>query len=131
LSALEAALAGCALVLGDIPSLREVWGEAAVYVAPDDPAGLTCALRQLIAQPSRLAQLAQKATRRARQYTPELMAERYLTAYVQAMTRHSTQRAEEPGEPLGELIGRFGQAERAKESDSSCVELPREVIACA
>ena len=29
LSALEAALAGCALVLGDIPSLREVWGDAA------------------------------------------------------------------------------------------------------
>ncbi|MCL4401427.1 MAG: glycosyltransferase family 4 protein, partial [Acidobacteria bacterium] len=27
LSALEAALAGCALVLGDIPSLREVWGD--------------------------------------------------------------------------------------------------------
>ena len=30
LSALEAGLAGCALVLGDIPSLREIWGEAAL-----------------------------------------------------------------------------------------------------
>src|SRR5690606_16056187 len=32
LSALEAALSGCALVLGDIPSLREVWGNAACFV---------------------------------------------------------------------------------------------------
>jgi glycogen synthase len=36
LSALEAALSGCALILGDIPSLREVWLEAAPYVSPDD-----------------------------------------------------------------------------------------------
>ena len=34
LSILEAALSGCALVLGSLPSLREVWGEAAVYVPP-------------------------------------------------------------------------------------------------
>ena len=37
--ALEAALCGCALVLGDIPSLREVWGDAALFVAPDDHDG--------------------------------------------------------------------------------------------
>jgi hypothetical protein len=34
LSVLEAALSGCALVLGDIASLRETWGDAAVYVPP-------------------------------------------------------------------------------------------------
>ena len=34
LSALEAALSGCALVLGDIPSLREIWGDAALFVPP-------------------------------------------------------------------------------------------------
>ena len=44
LSALEAALSGCALVLGDIPSLREVWGDAAVFVPPDDAGGLRDAL---------------------------------------------------------------------------------------
>ena len=32
LSVLEAALSGCALVLGDIPSLRELWSGAAVFV---------------------------------------------------------------------------------------------------
>ena len=35
-SVLEAALSGCALVLGDIPSLREIWGDAALFVPPDD-----------------------------------------------------------------------------------------------
>ena len=35
LSALEAGLAGCALVLGDIPSLREVWHDAALFVPPE------------------------------------------------------------------------------------------------
>lgn len=36
LSILEAALSGCALVLGDIPSLRETWNDAAIFVAPSD-----------------------------------------------------------------------------------------------
>src|SRR5690606_14640847 len=40
LTPLEAALGGCALVLGDIPTLREVWGRAAVFVPPDDHAAL-------------------------------------------------------------------------------------------
>ncbi|MEB3829625.1 glycosyltransferase [Phormidium sp. CCY1219] len=35
LSVLEAALSGCALVLGDIPRLREMWGDAAVFANPD------------------------------------------------------------------------------------------------
>ena len=40
LTALEAALAGCALVLGDIPSLREIWGDAALFVRPADDGAL-------------------------------------------------------------------------------------------
>ena len=41
LSILEAALSGCALVLGDIPSLRELWAGAAVFVPPDDHKALS------------------------------------------------------------------------------------------
>ncbi len=37
LSVVEAGLSGCALVLGDIPSLREIWGDAALYVSPNRP----------------------------------------------------------------------------------------------
>lgn len=52
LSAVEAGLSGCALVLGDIPSLHEVWGEAAVYVPPNDPAAIAEALNGLIRHPA-------------------------------------------------------------------------------
>src|SRR5690606_24947080 len=44
LAPLEAALEGCALVLGDIPSLREVWGDAATFVPPHDAGAIAAAV---------------------------------------------------------------------------------------
>jgi glycogen(starch) synthase len=82
LSALEAALSGCALVLGDIPSLREVWGDAAaVYVPPDDVNALREALLGLIRHPAERRERARLARARAQQYTSARMAEEYLCAY--------------------------------------------------
>jgi len=81
LSVLEAALSGCALVLGDIPSLREVWGEAALYVAPDDPDALARAVNRLAADASLRMTLAQKAQARAQRYTETAMAAGYWQAY--------------------------------------------------
>ena len=81
LSALEAALSGCALVLGDIPSLREVWQDAAVFVPPDDAGMLQAALERLIADPAARAEWAQRARQRARLFTPERMAAQYLAVY--------------------------------------------------
>lgn len=74
LSALEAGLSGCALVLGDIPSLREVWGPAALYVPPDDTGALERTLLQLIARPDERGRLAHAARRRALQFQPAAMA---------------------------------------------------------
>ena len=37
LAVLEAALAGCALVLSDTATFRELWQDAALFVPPDDP----------------------------------------------------------------------------------------------
>ena len=82
LAALEAALAGCALVLGDIPSLREVWGDAAVFVPPDDDERLEAELVALIQDERRRLDLAARARKRAGIYTPERMAEGYLRAYA-------------------------------------------------
>lgn len=79
LSALEAGLAGCALVLGDVVSLREVWGDAALYVS--DTAGLEAALTRLIADASLRVNLAARARRRARRYTPARMVAHYLRLY--------------------------------------------------
>ncbi len=81
LSALEAALAGCALVLGDIPSLRETWRNRASFVPPEDPAALAAALRRLIEEPDRRASLAAGARKRAAELTPERMLDGYLAAY--------------------------------------------------
>jgi glycogen synthase len=95
LSALEAGLAGCALVLGDIPSLREVWADAAIYVPPDDQEALHEALLRLIEQPEERSRCAQAARQRAQQFTPDRTCEGYLGAYARLAPRF-TALAEEP-----------------------------------
>jgi glycogen synthase len=82
LSVLEAGLSGCALVLGDLPSLREVWDTAALYVAPEDTAALQQTLARLIEQPAEIARLGAAARHRARHFTPERMTADYLRAYA-------------------------------------------------
>jgi glycogen(starch) synthase len=81
LDALEAAQAGCVLVLGDIPSLREIWGDAAIYADPDDRAGLRHALNRLIADRPLRARLAAAARARAGVFTDRRMAYKYLALY--------------------------------------------------
>lgn len=87
LSVLEAAQAGCALVLSDLASLREVWGPAALYVPPDDEAGWRTTLQALTACPDRVASLGAAARRVARRYTAAGMAQGYLRAYRQLAGR--------------------------------------------
>jgi glycosyltransferase involved in cell wall biosynthesis len=82
LSVLEAALCGCALVLGDIASLRETWGGAALYVPPDDSAALHATLLRLIDQPDERARLGAAARSRALQFSPGRMADACLAAYA-------------------------------------------------
>ncbi len=99
LSALEAALANCALVLGDIPSLREIWGNAALYVSPDDPAALARTVNGLIENPEALSDRAVAAYGRAQRYTPERMADGYLQAYADVCEQKTApQTAWSPGE---------------------------------
>ncbi|MGE0310060.1 MAG: glycosyltransferase family 4 protein [Lautropia sp.] len=81
LSLLEAGLAGCALVAGDIASLREVWGDAALYVHPTDERGLADALNRLIADDALRERMGRRARSRALTYSPERMARAYLAAY--------------------------------------------------
>lgn len=88
LSVLEAALAGCALVLGDIASLREVWGDAALYVQPDDHNALALAINDLIAHEDERNRMAQRAATRARQFSIAQMAARYAAAYAQLLQQH-------------------------------------------
>lgn len=81
LSVLEAALCGCTLVLGDIPTLREVWGEAAVFVAPADDDNLQRTLAALIDDEKRRTHIGALARERALQFSIKRMAQEYFDLY--------------------------------------------------
>lgn len=81
LTILEAALSGCALVVGDIPSLRELWDGAATFVPPDDHAALREALVRLIDDAEMRAHAMALARARARAYTAERMTAAYVDVY--------------------------------------------------
>lgn len=85
LSALEAGLAECALVLGDIPSLREVWNDAALYVPPNDPEALKNTLMRLIHDENKRTEMARRARERARRYPPNRMGGRYAALYAELL----------------------------------------------
>jgi glycogen synthase len=103
LSVLEAGLAGCALVLGDIPSLREIWDGAALFIPPDDADMLRTTLLTLSRDRSYLlALLGARARARALQYTPERMLVGYLGAYeelLQARQRVGRRRSRAADQP--------------------------------
>jgi glycogen(starch) synthase len=83
LTILEAALSGCALVLGDIQSLRELWDGAAVFVNPEAPGALQRELHALCSDRARLASLGAKALERSQSFTAANMTAGYLAAYSQ------------------------------------------------
>jgi glycogen synthase len=82
LSALEAAQCGCALVLGDIPSLREVWGDAALFVSPSDLMDLKTILKALIDDVTLRETYANKALSHARRFDADLSAIAYFQEYT-------------------------------------------------
>jgi glycogen synthase len=79
--ALEAAQAGCALVLSDIASLRELWDGAASFASADDPEAIAAAVNRLIADPAALAVMRARATRRARAFSAGAMASAFANVY--------------------------------------------------
>jgi glycogen synthase len=81
LSVLEAARAGCALVLGDIPSLRENWDGAALFVRPNDHQALTASIQTLINEADARTEQARRAVARAATFTMARSADEYLRVY--------------------------------------------------
>lgn len=74
LSVLEAAQAGCALVLSDIATHRELWDGAALFADPRDPRAFAGAANRLLEDRSFRNQLGERARQRAGEYAPERMA---------------------------------------------------------
>ena len=83
LAVLEAALSGCALVVGDIPTLREIWGQAATYVNPDDAEALEIALNKLMDDEFIRNMMGFRAMQQGLQYSIEQTAFHYHQAYHQ------------------------------------------------
>jgi glycosyltransferase involved in cell wall biosynthesis len=71
-SVLEAAQAGMALVLSDIPVFRELWSDAAIFVDPRDRRSIQAGLRQALANSEPLAR---QAAARAKAYGRDTMAD--------------------------------------------------------
>ncbi len=86
LAPLEAALCGCAVVARDLPSLREVWAEAALYFT--DQASLQSILQALASNAGLLAAAQARAHQRASLFTPERMASSYLHLFETVLTQH-------------------------------------------
>jgi glycosyltransferase involved in cell wall biosynthesis len=85
LAPLEAALCGCAILANDIPSLREVWGDAALYFENAD--ALSRLLAHMQASPSALLEARHRAGRRALQLNTARMAAEYLALYTELLSK--------------------------------------------
>jgi glycogen(starch) synthase len=85
LAPLEAALCGCAVVANNIPSLREVWGDAALYF--DDADSLSALLAHLSRSDWALTAARKQARWRASHFTASRMAEGYLELFRSFLSR--------------------------------------------
>lgn len=82
LSVLEAADAGCALVLADIPTFRELWDGAALFYPARDAEALASSLESLRRQPARRMELAHAAKGRSAPFSAQAQAQRMLGLYA-------------------------------------------------
>ena len=87
LAVLEAAQAGCPLVLSDIATFRELWDGAALFVASDSDVDFAKLIETLIGDPALRHTLGVAARRRAGLYTPAAMAEGMLGIYDRVLLR--------------------------------------------
>ncbi len=79
---LEAALSRSALILNDIPSLRELWGPAAVYFRTNESESLAEVVRILTADVQLRRNFANRAFQRAREcFNAHRMTDNYIQLY--------------------------------------------------
>jgi glycogen synthase len=82
MSALEAAFSRCAIVANDIPSFREIWGDAALYFRTNDAASLADGIRRMNSDRTMRRAYAELAYTRARErFTTKRMIDDYLHLY--------------------------------------------------
>jgi glycogen(starch) synthase len=83
LAVLEAATVECCLVLADIPSLRELWDGAAMFLDPRKADDWALELSRLALQADRRTALGREAFDRAQKYGAEKSIQQYVQLYRQ------------------------------------------------
>jgi glycosyltransferase involved in cell wall biosynthesis len=78
---LDAALAGCPLILSDIPAYRELWDDVAIFVDPNDEQGFVETITNLVGDDFERAVLGRAAKERAARYSPDVMAAQMASLY--------------------------------------------------
>jgi glycosyltransferase involved in cell wall biosynthesis len=86
LAVAEAAVSGAALVLSDIPTFRELWDGAAMFVGVDDVDGWSRAFATLAADPALRHRLARQAKSRAQRFTIAQQAAGLIEVYASVRT---------------------------------------------
>lgn len=90
MAALEAAFSRCAIVANDMPTFREIWGDAALYFRCNDAESLAQTIRMLDQDRDLCRAHANMAYQRARErFTAKRMTDDYLRLYRSLVGRKS------------------------------------------
>jgi glycosyltransferase involved in cell wall biosynthesis len=81
LAVLEAAAAGCALILSDIPTFRELWDGVATFIPARDEHAFTEAIAALVGDDFERAVQGRATKERASRFTPDAMAAQMAALY--------------------------------------------------
>lgn len=95
LAALEAARAGAALVLADIPTYRELWDGAALFFDPGNPDALARSVNALSDDAFARRKLSSRSRQRSLRFSPAAQAQAMSTVYRGLITGGQTLEAAE------------------------------------
>ncbi len=87
LAILEAAGNGCALVLSNLETLKELWHDVALFFDPEDEAEAEKTVLRLLESPKFLQELSEKARERAKTFSAEKMGTAYHRLYHEIMEK--------------------------------------------
>jgi glycosyltransferase involved in cell wall biosynthesis len=83
MAALEAALSRCAIIANDIPTFREIWGDAALYFTANNADSLAILIRRMSEERDLCRAYANRAYQRARErFTAKRMIDEYVDLYA-------------------------------------------------
>ena len=87
MATLEAALSRCAIIANDIPPLRELWGDSALYFSANDAESLAAVIKRLSTQRDLCRGYGNRVYQRAREcFNSNRMIDQYLQLYRDVLT---------------------------------------------